>query len=90
MRRKRANPLRAGALCQHSVIGGAWDFAAGTAGTGQRILDRRKERGAFSAVNELDAVDGIGARLMESFKDLVTVQGRMGWMAYKFVGLPFN
>ncbi|MFC8038307.1 helix-hairpin-helix domain-containing protein [Paenarthrobacter sp. NPDC057355] len=43
--------------------------------TAQRILDWRKERGAFTSVDELDAVDGIGPKLMESLKDLVTVQG---------------
>ncbi|MDI2033014.1 ComE operon protein 1 [Paenarthrobacter nitroguajacolicus] len=43
--------------------------------TAQRILDWRKEHGAFTSVDELDAVDGIGPKLMESLKDLVTVQG---------------
>ncbi|BCW40735.1 hypothetical protein StoSoilB3_22700 [Arthrobacter sp. StoSoilB3] len=42
--------------------------------TAQRILDWRKEHGAFTSVDELDAVDGIGPKLMESLKDLVTVQ----------------
>ncbi|MFJ4286618.1 helix-hairpin-helix domain-containing protein [Paenarthrobacter nicotinovorans] len=43
--------------------------------TAQRIVDWRKEHGAFTSVDELDAVDGIGPKLMESLKDLVTVQG---------------
>ncbi|MCD4850888.1 helix-hairpin-helix domain-containing protein [Arthrobacter sp. AK01] len=43
--------------------------------TAQRILDWRKEHGAFASVDELDAIDGIGPKLMESLKDLVTVQG---------------
>ncbi|MFF2841662.1 helix-hairpin-helix domain-containing protein [Paenarthrobacter sp. NPDC057981] len=43
--------------------------------TARRILDWRKEHGAFTSVDELDAVDGIGPKLMESLKDLVTVQG---------------
>lgn len=43
--------------------------------TAQRIVDWRKEHGPFASVDELDAVDGIGPKLMESLKDLVTVQG---------------
>ncbi|MDR6987181.1 competence protein ComEA [Paenarthrobacter nitroguajacolicus] len=43
--------------------------------TAQRILDWRKEHGPFASVDELDAIDGIGPKLMESLKDLVTVQG---------------
>ena len=43
--------------------------------TAQRILDWRKEHGAFASVDELDAIDGIGPKLMESLKELVTVQG---------------
>ncbi|SDW50158.1 competence protein ComEA [Arthrobacter sp. yr096] len=43
--------------------------------TAQRIVDWRKEHGQFASVDELDAVDGIGPKLMESLKDLVTVQG---------------
>ncbi|MET3902695.1 helix-hairpin-helix domain-containing protein [Paenarthrobacter sp. 4246] len=42
--------------------------------TAQRILDWRKEHGPFASVDELDAIDGIGPKLMESLKDLVTVQ----------------
>lgn len=43
--------------------------------TAQRILDWRKEHGPFASVDELDSIDGIGPKLMESLKDLVTVQG---------------
>lgn len=43
--------------------------------TAQRIVDWRKEHGAFTSVDELDAIDGIGPKLMESLQDLVTVQG---------------
>ncbi|MCT9867902.1 helix-hairpin-helix domain-containing protein [Paenarthrobacter aurescens] len=43
--------------------------------TAQRILDWRKDHGPFASVDELDAIDGIGPKLMESLKDLVTVQG---------------
>ncbi|WP_024816804.1 helix-hairpin-helix domain-containing protein [Arthrobacter sp. 31Y] len=43
--------------------------------TAQGIIDWRKEHGSFASVDELDAVDGIGPKLMESLKDLVTVQG---------------
>ena len=41
----------------------------------QRIADWRKEHGPFKSVEELDAIDGIGPKLMESLKGLVTVQG---------------
>lgn len=43
--------------------------------TAQGIIDWRNEHGPFASVDELDAVDGIGPKLMESLKDLVTVQG---------------
>ncbi|MGO4249121.1 helix-hairpin-helix domain-containing protein [Paenarthrobacter sp. RAF54_2] len=43
--------------------------------TAQRIVDWRKEHGAFASVDELDAIDGIGPKLMESLQDLVTVKG---------------
>ncbi|TQS91777.1 competence protein ComEA [Arthrobacter sp. TS-15] len=43
--------------------------------TAQGIIDWRKEHGPFASVDELDAVDGIGPKLMESLKELVTVQG---------------
>lgn len=43
--------------------------------TAQRILDWRKDHGPFASVDELDAIDGIGPKLMESLKDLVTVEG---------------
>lgn len=41
----------------------------------QRIVAWRKEHGRFSAVEDLDAVDGIGPKLLESLRPLVTVQG---------------
>ncbi|MFJ4025899.1 helix-hairpin-helix domain-containing protein [Paenarthrobacter sp. NPDC089989] len=41
----------------------------------QRIVDWRKDHGPFTSVEELDAIDGIGPKLMESLKGLVTVQG---------------
>ncbi|MFK0000945.1 helix-hairpin-helix domain-containing protein [Paenarthrobacter sp. NPDC090522] len=41
----------------------------------QRIADWRKDHGPFTSVEELDAIDGIGPKLMESLKGLVTVQG---------------
>ena len=41
----------------------------------QRIADWRKDHGPFKSVEELDAIDGIGPKLMESLKGLVTVQG---------------
>ncbi|MFE4195119.1 ComEA family DNA-binding protein [Paenarthrobacter sp. NPDC056912] len=41
----------------------------------QRIVDWRKEHGPFASVEELDAIDGIGPKLMESLQNLVTVQG---------------
>ncbi|MGR0159964.1 helix-hairpin-helix domain-containing protein [Paenarthrobacter nitroguajacolicus] len=43
--------------------------------TAQAIIDWRQEHGRFASVDELNAVDGIGPKLMESLKDLVTVQG---------------
>lgn len=39
----------------------------------QRIVDWRKEHGPFASVDELDAIDGIGPKLMEALKDLVAV-----------------
>ncbi|UVJ37844.1 ComEA family DNA-binding protein [Arthrobacter sp. CJ23] len=39
----------------------------------QRIVDWRREHGPFASVEELDAVDGVGPKLMESLKNLVTV-----------------
>ena len=41
----------------------------------QRIVDWRKEHGSFASVDELDAIDGIGPKLMESLQKLVTVNG---------------
>lgn len=43
--------------------------------TAQRIVDWRKEHGPFASVDELDAIDGIGPKLVESLQKLVTVQG---------------
>ncbi|VXB23953.1 hypothetical protein ARTHRO9V_130175 [Arthrobacter sp. 9V] len=43
--------------------------------TAQGIIDWRKEHGPFASVDELDAVEGIGPKLMESLKDLIAVQG---------------
>ncbi|HWH01343.1 MAG TPA: ComEA family DNA-binding protein [Pilimelia sp.] len=39
----------------------------------QRIVAHREQRGAFRAVSDLRAVDGIGAARFEQLKDLVTV-----------------
>lgn len=41
--------------------------------TAQRIADWRKEHGPFASVDELDAVEGIGPKLMESLRNLVSV-----------------
>lgn len=41
----------------------------------QRIVAWRKDHGPFLSVDDLDAVDGIGPKLMESLRPLVTVQG---------------
>ncbi|MFJ5957216.1 helix-hairpin-helix domain-containing protein [Paenarthrobacter sp. NPDC092416] len=41
--------------------------------TAQRIVDWRKEHGPFASIDELDAIDGIGPKLMESLRNLVTV-----------------
>jgi competence protein ComEA len=39
----------------------------------QRIVDWRKEHGRFSAVEELDAVDGVGPKMLETLLPLVRV-----------------
>ncbi|WP_411373373.1 helix-hairpin-helix domain-containing protein [Arthrobacter sp. MPF02] len=39
----------------------------------QRIVDWREEHGAFKSVDELDAVDGVGPKMLESLLPLVTV-----------------
>jgi len=41
----------------------------------QRIVDWRKEHGPFKSVEELDAVDGVGPKMLEALLPLVTVQG---------------
>ena len=39
----------------------------------QRIVDWRKEHGAFKSIEELDAVDGVGPKMLEALLPLVTV-----------------
>jgi competence protein ComEA len=39
----------------------------------QRIVDWRKEHGNFKTVEELDAVDGVGPKMLETLLPLVTV-----------------
>lgn len=39
----------------------------------QRIVDWRREHGAFKSVEELDAVDGVGPKMLEALLPLVTV-----------------
>ncbi|KQQ85347.1 helix-hairpin-helix domain-containing protein [Arthrobacter sp. Leaf137] len=39
----------------------------------QRIVDWRKEHGLFNAVEDLDAVDGVGPKMLETLLPLVTV-----------------
>jgi competence protein ComEA len=39
----------------------------------QRIVDWRKEHGSFKSVEELDAVDGVGPKMLEALLPLVTV-----------------
>jgi|SRR5215475_7207798 competence protein ComEA len=39
--------------------------------TAQKILDYRKEHGAFHSVDELDAVPGIGPKRLDQLRDLV-------------------
>jgi competence protein ComEA len=39
----------------------------------QRIVDWRKEHGPFTSVEELDAVDGVGPKMLETLLPLVSV-----------------
>jgi competence protein ComEA len=39
--------------------------------TAQKILDYRAKHGAFSSVDELDAVPGIGPKRLDQLRDLV-------------------
>jgi competence protein ComEA len=39
--------------------------------TAQKILDYRQKYGAFTSVDELDAVPGIGPARLDQLKDLV-------------------
>jgi competence protein ComEA len=39
--------------------------------TAQKILDYRQQHGAFTSVDELDAVPGIGPARLDQLKDLV-------------------
>ena len=39
----------------------------------QRIVDWRKEHGPFKTVEEVDAVDGVGPKMLEALLPLVTV-----------------
>ncbi len=39
----------------------------------QRIVDYRRKNGAFSSIDELDNVEGIGSGKLESIRDLVTI-----------------
>ena len=39
----------------------------------QRIVDWRKEHGAFKAVEDLDAIDGVGPKMLEALLPLVTI-----------------
>lgn len=39
----------------------------------QRIVDWRKEHGPFKTVEELDAVDGVGPKMLETLLPLVSV-----------------
>jgi competence protein ComEA len=39
----------------------------------QRIVDWRTEHGAFKSVEELDAVDGVGPKMLDALLPLVTV-----------------
>ncbi|MFB8371779.1 helix-hairpin-helix domain-containing protein [Pseudarthrobacter sp. NPDC055928] len=40
----------------------------------QRIMDWRKEHGPFTSVEELDAVDGVGPKMLETLLPLVSVE----------------
>ena len=39
----------------------------------QRIVDWRKEHGLFKTVEELDAVDGVGPKMLETLLPLVGI-----------------
>jgi competence protein ComEA len=39
----------------------------------QRIVDWRKEHGPFNSIEELDAVDGVGPKMLETLLPLVSV-----------------
>ena len=39
--------------------------------TAQKILDYRQEHGAFSSVDELDAIPGIGPARLETLREVV-------------------
>jgi competence protein ComEA len=39
----------------------------------QRIVDWRKEHGLFKAVEDLDAIDGVGPKMLEALLPLVTI-----------------
>ncbi|HEY8295703.1 MAG TPA: helix-hairpin-helix domain-containing protein [Micrococcaceae bacterium] len=39
----------------------------------QRIIDWRRQHGKFTSVQELDAIDGVGPKMLESLLPLVTV-----------------
>jgi competence protein ComEA len=39
----------------------------------QRIVDWRKEHGPFKTVEELDAIDGVGPKMLEALLPLVTI-----------------
>jgi comEA protein len=41
--------------------------------TAQRILDYRRQHGAFARVDELEAIPGIGAKRLDRLRDLVTL-----------------
>ncbi len=40
----------------------------------QRIIDHRRQHGAFKTVDELDGVSGIGPRILERLRGMVTVE----------------
>ncbi|MCJ7497402.1 MAG: helix-hairpin-helix domain-containing protein [candidate division Zixibacteria bacterium] len=41
---------------------------------GRRILDYREKRGNFSTIDEIINVKGIGPKILEKFKNLITVE----------------
>jgi competence protein ComEA len=40
----------------------------------QRIVDWRKEHGPFTSIEELDAIDGVGPKMLETLLPLVSVE----------------